>query len=318
MLTNADIPASKTPEPPTLLGYDAPMTELAVITPCYRGDVELFRELHRSVLEFTSTDTIHYVFVPPQDIEMFREYEGPRCRVTVRSELLPPYYFRMPRTEVYVNIKRPWPALRPWVTQQTVKMAAAAQLDVDVVLLADSDAILVRPTSADAFRVQGRLALHREEKAVSAEMTRHVLWHQVARTLFGLPPAPPPPLTDYVTALNFWEPAVVRDMQRRIAEIGGRNWMDVFNAQLHVSEFMLYGVFVDEVLGADGDRPATAGVICQNYYTREPMTPEQAIVFADGLAPETVAIMISSHSGTTEEVRRMAIRRCAENLAAGR
>jgi Family of unknown function (DUF6492) len=301
---------------PIVLGYDAPMTELAVITPCYRGDAELFRELHRSVLEFTSPDTVHHVFVPPQDIDIFREYEGPRCNVTVRSEMLPSHYFRVPRSEVYVNLKRPWPALRPWVMQQTVKIAAAAQLDADVVLLADSDAILVRPTSAGAFRVggraDGRLALHREEKAVSAEMTRHVIWHQVARTLFGLPPAPPPPLPDYVTALNFWEPAVVRAMQQRITETTGRDWMDVFNAQLHVSEFMLYGVFVDEVLSAKGPRPAAAGVICQNYYERTPMTPEQAVAFADRLAPETVAIMISSHSGTTEEVRQLAIQRCRE------
>jgi hypothetical protein len=297
-----------------VLGYDAAMTELAVITPCYRGDAELFRELHRSVLEYTAPDTVHHVFVPPQDIDIFREFEGPRCTVTVRAELLPSYYFRVPRSELYVNIKRPWPAVRPWVMQQTAKIAASAQLDADVVLLADSDAVLVRPTSASAFRVDGRLALHREEKAVSAEMTRHVIWHQVARTLFGLPAAPPPPLPDYVTALNFWEPVVVRQMQQRIEATMGRPWMDVFNSQLHVSEFMLYGVFVDEVLSADGNPPPAAGVICQNYYDREPMTAEQAVAFADRLAPETVAIMISSHSGTTEEGRQLAIQRCRENL----
>ena len=287
------------------------MTELAVITPCYRGDVALFRELHRSVLDFTPPDTVHHVFVPPQDKHLFTEFVGPRCQVTVRSELLPRHYVRLPK-EIYVNLKRPWPALRPWVMQQTVKIAATSELDADVVLVADSDAVFIRPITAERFRAgDGSLLLHREERAVKPEMTRHVLWHQVARDLLGLPPAPPPPLPDYVTPLNYWDPAVVRAMQQRIAESTGRDWMDAFNAQLHISEFILYGVFVDEVLD---ERRDDGGVVCANYYDRVPMDHDGAIAFADGLAPETVAIMISSHSGTPEEVRQTAIKRCAENL----
>ena len=313
------------------------MTELADFHALLRGDVALFRELHRSVLDFTPPDTVHHVFVPPQDRHLFTEFAGPRCQVTVRSELLPRHYVRLPK-EIYVNLKRPWPALRPWVMQQTVKIAAASELDADVVLVADSDAVFIRPITADRFRracepdssdrrracepeltvsdrrvVDGSLLLHREERAVKPEMTRHVLWHQVARELLGLPPAPPPPLPDYVTPLNYWDPAVVRAMQQRIAENTGRDWMDAFNAQLHISEFILYGVFVDEVLSATKRRPDDGGVVCANYYDRVPMDHDGAIAFADGLAPETVAIMISSHSGTPEEVRQTAIKRCAEN-----
>src|SRR5689334_15826556 len=36
------------------------MAELAVITPTYREDAEIFADLHRSVLEFTPDDTIHH------------------------------------------------------------------------------------------------------------------------------------------------------------------------------------------------------------------------------------------------------------------
>jgi Family of unknown function (DUF6492) len=294
------------------------MTELAVITPCYRGDVALFRELHRSVLEFTPADTVHHVFVPPQDKHLFTEFAGPRCQVTVRSGLLPRHYVRLPK-EIYVNLKHPWPALRPWVMQQTVKIAATSELDADVVLVADSDAVFIRPVTADRFRAgDGCMLLHREERAVKPEMTRHVLWHQVARDLLGLPPSPPPPLPDYVTPLNYWDPTVVRAMQQRIAETTGRDWMDAFNAQLHISEFILYGVFVDEVLSATKRHPDDGGVVCANYYDRVPMDDDRAIAFADSLAAETVAIMISSHSGTPEQVRQTAIARCAENLAAGR
>jgi hypothetical protein len=292
------------------------MSELAVLTPCFRGDAALFPDLHRSVLQFTPGDTVHHVFVPSRDKHLFTQYEGPRCRVWSRSEMLPPYYFRPPFTDVYVNVRRPWPPLRGWVMQQTVKIAAAAQLDADVVLIIDSDAVLVRPTSAKRFVADGRLCLYRAENAITADMQRHVIWHRVARELLGLPPAPPPPLPDYVTPLNFWDPVIVRAMQQRITEVTGMNWMDAFNARLHISEFILYGVFVDEVLGASGDRPPGDASICHNNWKRSPLTHEEAIAFAERLPREAIAMMISAKSNTPLEVRRAAIRRATEIAAA--
>jgi len=230
--------------------------------------------------------------------------------------MLPPYYFRPPFTDVYVNVRRPWPPLRGWVMQQTVKIAAAAQLDADVVLIIDSDAVLVRPTSAKRFVADGRLCLYRAENAITADMQRHVIWHRVARELLGLPPAPPPPLPDYVTPLNFWDPVIVRAMQQRITEVTGMNWMDAFNARLHISEFILYGVFVDEVLGASGDRPPGDASICHNNWKRSPLTHEEAIAFAERLPREAIAMMISAKSNTPLEVRRAAIRRATEIAAA--
>ncbi|MEV5412353.1 DUF6492 family protein [Thermopolyspora sp. NPDC052614] len=291
------------------------MSEMAVLTPCYRGDAAMFPELHRSVLEFTPEDTIHHVYVPARDKHLFTQFEGPRCRVYTRSDILPSYYLRPPLTDVYVNVRRPWPPLRGWVMQQTVKIEAAARLDVDVVLIIDSDVVLVRPTTAKRFVSDGRLCLYREENGVTADMERHVIWHRVARELLGLPPAPPPPLPDYVTPLNFWDPAIVRAMQRHITETTGMNWIDAFNAQLHISEFILYGVFVDEVLSSPGTRPPGDISICHNNWKRSPLGLDEAIAFADRLPPEAVAMMISAKSKTSDDVR-LAANRYATTLAA--
>ncbi|NJP95149.1 hypothetical protein HCN51_37920 [Nonomuraea sp. FMUSA5-5] len=285
------------------------MSKLAVITPSYAQDVDLFADLHRSVLEFTSDDTIHHVFVPPGDRGAFARFEGPRCHVWVRSELLPRRYLRMPGTDLYVNYRRPWPPLRGWVMQQTVKIASAGLIDAEAMLIVDSDAVLVRPTGVESFSRDGRLCLYRLENGVTAEMKRHVIWHQVARDLLGLPPSPPPPLPDYVTALTFWDPEVVRAMQRRITQVTGRDWLDAFNSRLHVSEFILYGVFVDEVLKADLPVNTT---ICHLSYNHEPWDEATATAFADRLPPDAVGMMISAKSHTPMEVRQAAIRRCAQ------
>src|SRR5437899_1900521 len=129
------------------------MSELAVITPSFRGDAAMFAYLHRSVLEFTPPDTIHHVFVPLRDKPLFDRYQGPRCKIRTSVEVLPRRYLRIGRGDSYVDLRRPWPPIRGWITQQAIKLSAAAELDAEVVLIADSDVVLVRPVRADRFVV---------------------------------------------------------------------------------------------------------------------------------------------------------------------
>ncbi|MCA2226981.1 DUF6492 family protein [Nonomuraea aurantiaca] len=289
-----------------------PMASLAVVTPSYGPDAEQFADLHRSVLEYTPEDTVHHVFVPRSDRALFAAHEGPRCRVRTVGELLPKRYVKVPRLGMWVNALRPWPPVRGWVMQQIVKLAATAAMDTDVVLVADSDVVLVRPTTAQRSLVGGRPLLHRLEDGVHPLMTRHVLWHQVARELLKLPPAPEPPLPDYMSPLTFWDPAIVRGLQRRLTENTGRHWADAFGSRLHVSEFMLYGLFVDEVLSAPDGRPPSDTGLCHKTPDESPMDLPTALAFADRLGPGAIGMMISAKSGTPREVRQAAIERCAE------
>ena len=286
------------------------MNELPVITPSYQADARVFEQLHRSVLEFTPESTVHHVFVPMQDRHLFTQYEGARCRIWTSSELLSARYLGLPETNRHLNASRPRPSVGGWVIQQAIKIAAAAQLDAEVVLLADSDVVLVRPVRADRFRSEGRLNLCRHENSITPD-TNHFRWHQIARDLLGLPQAPPP-LHDYISPLNFWEPATVRAMQARIKDVTGKAWLDAFTSEQTISEYILYGVFVDEILSAAGPRPPGVWGVSLNAHQRTPLDHDAAIAFANRLGPAAVAIMISARSDTPEEVRRTAIRRCTE------
>jgi hypothetical protein len=287
------------------------VTKLAVVTPSFGPDAELFAELHESVLEHTSDETVHHVIVPPRDKELFGRYAGPRCRIWTEPELLPRRYVRVPRSNLWLNTLRPWPPIRGWVIQQALKLSATARIEADAVLIADSDIVLVRPVDVAAFRRDGQLSLHRAEHAVHAGMTRHVRWHQVARDLLGLPDAPLPPLHDYVSSLTFWDPVVVRAMRTRIRQATGRHWLDAFTSRLHISEFILYGVYIDEV-HALADPPVGNTAICHNYWDRTPLDQDAALAFAERLNPEAIGMMISAKSGTSLAVREAAVRRCAE------
>jgi hypothetical protein len=172
--------------------------------------------------------------------------------------------------------------------------------------------VLVRPVTAERFRVGDERLLFRTDDGVHAGMDRHVVWHRVSRELFGLPPEPRLPLPDYVSSFNFWDPAVVREMLARITAATGRDWLDAFTSQLHISEFMLYGVFVDEVLNAGGPKPPGDTSICLNDWRRTPLTLDDAVALAEQLEPAAVAMMISAKSNTPMDIRRAAIERCAE------
>ncbi|MEU6715905.1 DUF6492 family protein [Nonomuraea sp. NPDC046802] len=287
------------------------MTKLAVVTPSFGPDAELFAQLHASVLAHTTDDTVHHVIVPPRDKALFGRYAGPRCRVWTEPELLPRRYVRLPRSGLWINTLRPWPPIRGWVIQQALKLSATAMIEADAVLIADSDIVLVRPVEAAAFRAGGQLCLHRAEGAVHTGMTRHVRWHQVARDLLGLPDAPPPPLHDYVSSLTFWDPVVVRAMRTRIGQATKRHWLDAFTSRLHISEFILYGVYVDEIHCLD-DPPSANTALCHNYWDRTPLDHDAALAWADRLNPEAIGMMISAKSGTSLPVRQAAVRRCAE------
>jgi hypothetical protein len=284
------------------------LSELVVVTPSYGPDAELFADLHRSVLQYTSERTVHHVIVPSSDRGMFDRHAGPRCKVWTYSELLPRRYLALLRTGVRLNARRPWPPVRGWVLQQAVKIAAAARFGGPV-LLADSDVVLVRETTADKFRVGGRLGLYRADGAVHAGMPRHVRWHTVAEQLLGLPPAGGPPLPDYVSPFNVWDPEIVRAMQARITKVTGRDWMDAFTSRLHISEFILYGVFVDRVLGASPPSPSDS-MFCHTYWETTPLDEREALAFAGRMPDDTLAMMISAKSGTPHDVRTSATRAC--------
>jgi hypothetical protein len=102
---------------------------------------------------------------------------------------------------------------------------------------------------------------------------------------------------------------VVRAMVARIADSTGRNWIDAVTGQLHVSEFVIYGVFADHLLGA------TAPVeedLCHNYYERVPLSRADACAFAEQMPSHALGVMISSHSGTPHDVRREVFSRCRQ------
>jgi hypothetical protein len=283
-----------------------PATTLEIITPSFAGDFELCRDLHRSVLALTGANVRHQILVPARDVDLFSQLAGARTVIRPESQVLPHSFVRSPWGNWTINIRRPFPPVRGWILQQLVKLAAVAQSQADVVVVVDSDIEFVRAFSADTFRDGDAVRFYCLPDGVTATMPRHVLWHQAARRLLGLPEAPPPPLPDYISSLIAWDPAIVRRLLERVEAVTRRRWFDAIAAQLHFSEWTLYGVYVDEIHGRR--RPGSDRSLCHAYWGTVPLDDDSAAKFFAQLAPDDVAIMVSAKTHTPLAVRRAAFR----------
>ena len=291
------------------------MSSFAVLTPSYAPDFEFCRALTRSVLEWTAPDVDHHVVVPQRDRELFARLRGPRTHVWTVEQLAPRRMLPMPIVNAWLNLRRPYPPVRGWVMQQIVKLGAAAELGADLVVLADSDVVFVRPVTVDTFRKGGRVRFYRSDHALDEQLPRHLAWHDAARRLVGLPPAGPPPLPDYISGgVNVWERQVLLALRERIEQVTGRPWLDAIASNLHISEFILYGVFVDDVLGSSAAVIPAESTLVHCHWGPEPMAHGAVAEFVRTLQPDDVAVMISARSDTEPDVRRKALSAVRSNV----
>jgi len=276
---------------------------MAVITPSFRPDFGLCVDLNRSVLTCSPESVHHHIIVPRSDMKLFNQLAGPRTHIRCEAEFLPASFARFGKYTI--NLGRPFPPVRGWILQQVIKLAAVAASDADVAVLVDSDIEFVRPFTVETFVRNGVVRFYRKPREIDERLPRHVIWHRVARALLGLPPREPP-YTDYISSLLAWDPAIVRRMLERVTATTGRAWTTSIAGQLHFSEWTLYGVFVDDVIGAPANSSASDDPLCLAYWETVPLNRDGAVDFLHGIRPTDVAAMISAKSRTPLAVRRAA------------
>jgi Family of unknown function (DUF6492) len=281
------------------------LTRIAVITKSFAPDFELCVALNRSVLDNSPHTVRHHIIVPRSDLKLFGRLAGPRANIQCEAEFLPRTFVPVPFSNITVNLGRPFPPVRGWIKQQVVKLAAAAASEHDVVLIADSDVEFFRPFTAEMFVRDGKVRFFCKLNQIDKQLRRHMIWHRVARELLGLPPAEPP-FPDYISSPIAWDPAIVRRMLARVTAITGRPWPTAIAAQLHFSECVLYGVFVDGVIGAPANSFASDNSLCLVYWKSTPLNLDSAAQFIRGVRPTDIAAVIQSKSRTPAAVREAA------------
>lgn len=280
--------------------------ELNVITPSYAPDFELCRDLAASIRRFGQETVRHTIVVPPRDLGLFAALRDDRTTVCSTDDYLTGL-IRLPNN-FWFNPHRPFFPVRGWIAQQLVKLEAAARSESDMVLMVDSDIVFVRPFGPQTFTSSdGRPEFYRWDRAIDSTLPRHVIWHENARSMLGLEKRSELPLDDYVCCPCLWEPEVVRSMLRKVQSEAAAPWQRVVGAQRHFSEMILYGVYVDHVLGNGSARVVVDDMRCHRYYEEVPLDETGLNEFLSTIRPQDHSVMISAKSGTDLVARRAAL-----------
>jgi hypothetical protein len=96
----------------------------------------------------------------------------------------------------------------------------------------------------------------------------------------------------------------VLSLHEHVQKVTGRHWLDAVTAHVHFSEWVLYGLFLEEVVKS---AVTTDSSRCHTHWGYTPLDLEQAKAFVHRLRPDDLAILIHSKSHTSAEVRRAAI-----------
>jgi hypothetical protein len=271
---------------------------VAFVTKSYAPDLERCELLCRSI-EKLARGTRHWIIVDSHDLNAFRHLENATTRIVTTEELLPR---RIRKFEVYGTGKNIWLGartrpIRGWLVQQLAKFAIALLADEDVLVHADSDIVLIRPfRDAMLTDESGAVRLFSVPGTIGDELPGHIRWHRTAEQLLGIPQRPVP-LPDYISGLVPWRRDIAVSLLEQVEARSGRDWMRTLARAQHVSEYVLYGRFVEDVLGRSNGRPGDSISFCRCYWGSEPLSNQELESFMDDASPEEVALMVSANAG---------------------
>lgn len=282
----------------------------AIATPSYAGDIERCRLLCLSMDRFVSGHAMHYLLVEDRDVALFAPLAGAKRRIIAESALLPAWLKAWPdpltlgKRRVWTGLgalRRGIPPLRGWHAQQLRKLAVATVIAEDVILFADSDMMFLRPFDLGSLTTPGGVRLYAKPDGITRDMAEHAAWCDGASKLLGLP-APDMPSTDYINNLVTWRRDLVLRMLAAIERHSGRDWVSAIAAQRHFSEYMIYGYYVERVLGleAAGHLPDPRE-LCKVYWGGDADELATLRSFEEVLDVHQVAVGVQSFIGLPVE-----------------
>lgn len=286
-----------------------PTMTAAIVTASYAPDFERCRLLCETIDRHVAGSPQHYILVESRDVALFRQLETARRIVVNERDLLPGWLrpFDDPlslfRRRIWLSLKTS--PLRGWHVQQLRRIAITSHITEDVLVFCDSDVVFLKPFDCASFVRGNRVRLFRRDHALSRPgLEEHRKWSANAGAALGLTGGTVSD-HDYISTLISWRRQTVRDMCGHIEQRHGRHWVEVIGRQRRFSECLIYGRYVDEVLGG-AQHFHGAEEFCRIHWTGLPLSDEQFRAFIADMAPEQSAIGLQSFIGTDlARVRRL-------------
>jgi hypothetical protein len=275
----------------------------AFITPSYAPDFQRCKLLCWSIKQFVDVPIKHYIVVDQKDFNLFQQLADANTIILTKEEILPSWIKRIPffdKKNVWLNLKGyksgNW-LVRGWLIQQMIKLAAAQYVEQEVLIFLDSDVAFIDSFNIYTLTKQDKVRLFRVDHATNMDSGVGVKWKETAKKLLNLP------LENhyydfYVSQIVTWRRSTLLQLYKCIETNFQRNWLEVLTDVKDLSEYVLYGVFANYVMGQQsGHYDDHLEKVCWCYWEERPM-PEQELkeFFQAARSSGHKAVMISAKS----------------------
>lgn len=282
-----------------------PHPSFAFITPSYAPDYELCCLLKRSLSKFNQVPHTHYIIVETRDIPMFSQLSDETTQIISVESVIPSWIFRFPLIKWCWFSFRSLP-IRNWILQQLVKLSVGLVFREEIFVFLDSDIALIRPLEINQLVHNGNTRLFRIPE--EGNIPSHYPWHRAAAKLLGLP------IQDYFGAryighIISWRRDHLLRLYAHIEKKTELPWQLAVSRQWNLSEYILYGVFISEVLKGKSKHFFDDRSLCLEYWSEKKMSPAEIGAFVKKLEPWHTGVMISAKARMPIETHKQIIQK---------
>jgi hypothetical protein len=233
---------------PTISAPDQPL----FFTPSYRNDLDRLVLMRKSIRAFYRGTAKHVIAVPREDVRLFKAaLQKDDCQIISQQSLVRPEYF--PRLGFRAFSKlfpgqtwrlRQFAGKGGWIIQQVAKFMAAELVEKGPIVILDSDLFFVHEfDDRDLFPLDGHLLVRINPDTESGKHRKHIV---NSRKLLGL--AEGSTEHHYMSCPAILYAEWIKKLMIHIEALWGKPWQLVLHEQETLSEYSIYGVFVEEVL----------------------------------------------------------------------
>jgi hypothetical protein len=275
----------------------------AIITPSYRGDFKRCEILCRSMDAFVSGSWHHYIIVEKGDLALFQPLANARRTILQMEKLLPPSIYHLTRIP-FINHRSLWFSWRTgfmigWQIQQIIKLEMAFRLKEQGLLYCDSDVFFVRPFDVGSLNQHEQFRFYRTNHAYTREQAPNVNYIEASAKQLCLD-GDPFPCPIYVDNLVAWHAPTVRLLCEHLARVSKRKWQFALGRNFIISEYSLYGLYVDRVLNEKSQLFGTEHLLCKTAWKNEDLSGSRLEDYCTHLEPHQVAVGFQSFLNISE------------------
>jgi hypothetical protein len=271
-------------------------TSFALVTPSYWMDVDRCRFLLETAERWVSPNVRHYLIIANRDLALFKPMLSTRTSLIVVEDIVPRWLFRLP------GLRRFWISLRTrpvknWILQQIVKLSAPSAIPEDVLLYADSDMFFIAPFDPGSFERNNSVPLF-AETGQRGLIPSNDVWQTVCAELLGIAPETGFDI-NYVGQLIWWRRLNALAAVQRVQDVSRKTWQQAIAPLSGFSEYILYGLHSDKILGAKSGHWHDSVIRTLCYWETTPLNLRDLEMFKAKREPHHHSAMVSAKSQTS-------------------